>query len=105
MRVILIKLQCITYFMEIISFRIDKKLKARMDRLRHINWSELLRRYVESVVEQEEQRLRSRRDPVAIKRAVEEMDRLAKISEGSNWIGEEEVIKWRRRRFSYSMQA
>jgi len=64
-----------------------------------------LRRYVESVVEQEERKLRSAKDPLAIKRAVEEMDRLAKISEGSGWIAEEEVIRWRRRRFSYSTQA
>ncbi len=64
-----------------------------------------MRRYVESVVEQEERKLRSAKDPLAIKRAVEEMDRLAKISEGSGWIAEEEVIRWRRRRFSYSTQA
>ena len=89
----------------IVSFRVDKKLKARMDRLRHINWSELLRRYVESVVEQEERRLRASRDLAAMKRAVEEMDRLAKLCEGSKWIGEEEVIRWRRRRFSYLTQA
>ncbi|MEM1976940.1 MAG: VapB-type antitoxin [Nitrososphaerota archaeon] len=91
--------------MSVVSFRVDKRLKARMDRLRHINWSELLRRYVESVVEQEERKLRSAKDPLAIKRAVEEMDRLAKISEGSGWIAEEEVIRWRRKRFSYSTQA
>ncbi len=91
--------------MDTVSFRVNKRLKARMDKLRHINWSELLRKYVESIVEQEEQKLRSRKDPLAIKRAVEEMDRLAKISEGSNWIAEGEVIKWRKRRFSYSMQA
>ncbi|MEM2189646.1 MAG: VapB-type antitoxin [Nitrososphaerota archaeon] len=91
--------------MSVVSFRVDKRLKARMDRLRHINWSELLRRYVESVVEQEERKLRSAKDPLAIKRAVEEMNRLAKISEGSGWIAEEEVIRWRRRRFSYSTQA
>lgn len=91
--------------MSTVSFRVDRKLKARMDRLRHINWSELLRRYVEGVVEQEERKLRSQRNPAAIKRAIEEMDRLAKISMGSNWIAEEEVIKWRKRRFSYSMQA
>ncbi|MCX8193643.1 MAG: hypothetical protein N3G77_07540 [Nitrososphaeria archaeon] len=91
--------------MSVVSFRIDKKLKSRMDRLRHINWSELLRRYVESVVEQEEQKLKPKRDPSVIKRAVEEMDRLARISEGSGWIAEEEVVKWRRKRYSYLMQA
>ncbi|MEM2747359.1 MAG: hypothetical protein QXQ48_09475, partial [Nitrososphaerota archaeon] len=63
--------------MSVISFRVDKRLKARIDRLRHINWSELLRRYVETVVEQEEQRMRSTKDVTAIKRAIEEMDRLA----------------------------
>ena len=89
----------------IVSFRVDKKLKAKMDRLRHINWSELLRRYVKSVVEQEERRLRASRDLAAMKRAVEEMDRLARLCEGSKWIGEEEVIRWRRRRFSYLTQA
>ncbi|MEM4235231.1 MAG: hypothetical protein QXU75_08805, partial [Candidatus Methanomethylicaceae archaeon] len=66
--------------MSVISFRVDKRLKARIDRLRHINWSELLRRYVETVVEQEEQRMRSTKDVTAIKRAIEEMDRLAKLS-------------------------
>lgn len=91
--------------MSIVSFRIDKKLKSRMNRLRHINWSELLRKYVESVVEQEEQKLKPKRDPLVIRKAVEEMDRLAKISEGSEWVAEEEVIKWRRKRFSYLMQA
>jgi hypothetical protein len=88
-----------------ISFRVDKRLKARVDRLRHINWSELLRKYVEAVVEQEEQKQRPRRDPLTMKRAVEEMDRLAKITEGSDWIAADEVIKWRRRRFSYLTQA
>ncbi len=60
---------------------------------------------METVVEQEEKRLRPRRDPVAIERAIEEMDRLAKLSAGSEFIGEEEVIKWRRKRFSYLTQA
>ena len=89
----------------IVSFRVDKRLKARMDRLRHINWSELLRRYIETVVEQEEMRLRPARDQAAIKRAIEEMDRLAKLSAGSGFIGEEEVVRWRRKRFSYLTQA
>ncbi|GBC71181.1 hypothetical protein HRbin02_00960 [Candidatus Calditenuaceae archaeon HR02] len=102
--VILIKQRCITRHVSIISFRVDKRLKARIDRLRHINWSELLRRYVETVVEQEERRMRSTKDTTTIKRAIEEMDRLAKLSEGSGWIAEDEVIRWRRRRYSYLTQ-
>lgn len=102
--VIFIRQGRITRNVSVISFRVDKRLKARIDRLRHINWSELLRRYVETVVEQEEQRMRSTKDFTAIKRAIEEMDRLAKLSEGSDWIAEEEVVRWRRRRFSYLTQ-
>ncbi|GBC73039.1 hypothetical protein HRbin04_00435 [archaeon HR04] len=88
----------------VVTFRVDKRLKARMDRLKHINWSEMLRRYVEEVVEKEERELssrkRRRRDVSLLKRAAEEMDRLAKLSAGAEWIGEEEVRRWRRRRFS-----
>ncbi|MEM2334574.1 MAG: hypothetical protein QXK69_10155, partial [Candidatus Caldarchaeum sp.] len=65
-----------------------KRLKARIDRLRHINWSELLRRYVEAVVEQEERRMKPSKDPESIKRAIQEIDRLAVMSEGSSWIPE-----------------
>jgi len=89
----------------VISFRVDKRLKARIERLRHINWSELLRRYVEAVVEQEERRMRPSKDPEVIKRAIREMDRLAGMSEGSGWMGDEEVVRWRRRRYSYLTQA
>jgi len=86
----------------IVTFRIDKRLKARMDRLKHINWSEMLRRYVEEVVEREEMELskKRRKDVSLLKRAVEEMDRLAKLSAGAEWIGEEEIRRWRRRRLS-----
>ena len=90
---------------EVITFRISRDLKRRMDRLRHINWSELLRGYVRKVVEEEEERLRARRDPLRIKRAIEEMDMLASLSSGSGWSGAEEVLRWRRRRYSYSTQA
>lgn len=89
----------------VVSFRIDKKLKSRMDRLRHINWSELLRRYVEKVVEEEERKVRTARDPEAVRRAVEVIEALAKLSQGADWVGGEEVISWRRRRFSYLTQA
>lgn len=86
----------------IVTFRIDKRLKARMDRLKHINWSEMLRKYVEEVVEREEMELskKRRKDVSLLKRAVEEMDRLAKLSAGAEWIGEEEIRRWRRRRLS-----
>ena len=90
---------------EIVSFRITRKLKQRMSRLRHINWSELLRAAVERSVEEEERKLRPERDPVRVEGAVAEMDRLAGLGEGSKWVGAEEVIRWRKKRYSYSTRA
>jgi len=86
---------------EVVTFRVNRRLKARMEMLRHINWSELLRSYVERVVEDEERRLRPRRDHARMMRAVEEMERLARLAEGTGWLGSEEVIRWRRKRYSY----
>jgi len=72
-----------------------------MSRLRHINWSELLRAAVERSVEEEERKLRPERDPVRVEGAVAEMDRLAGLAEGSKkWVGAEEVIRWRKKRYS-----
>ena len=95
-------MQCITSNVsEIVSFRITRKLKQRMSRLRHINWSELLRAAVERSVEEEERKLRPERDPVRVEGAVAEMDRLAGLAEGSKkWVGAEEVIRWRKKRYS-----
>jgi len=76
-----------------------------MSRLRHINWSELLRAAVERSVEEEERKLRPKRDSVRIEGAVAEMDRLAGLGEGSKWVGAEEVIRWRKKRYSYSTRA
>ncbi len=90
---------------EVVTFRVSKSLKTRMNRLRHVNWSELLRRTLEDSVEEEEKRVAPERDPEKMRRGVEEMDRVAKISKGSGWAGAEEVIRWRRERYSYSTQA
>jgi hypothetical protein len=89
----------------IVTFRVSKTLKERMDKLRHINWSELLRATVERTIDEEERKLDLKRDRVRMKRAVEEMDRLARLAEGSQWIGAEEAIRWRRKRYSYLTQA
>ncbi|MGI0081485.1 MAG: hypothetical protein ACRECH_17935 [Nitrososphaerales archaeon] len=90
---------------EVVTFRVTKRLKERMGRLRHINWSELLRSYAEDMVSREENRIAIVRDPQRIERAIQEMDRLTKVARDSGWVGSEEVIKWRKRRYSYSTQA
>ena len=89
----------------VVTFRVGKRLKERMNRLRHVNWSELLRTAVEQSVAEEERRRTVKRDPGRMRMAVEEMDRLARLAEGSEWVGAAEVIEWRRKRYSYLTQA
>ncbi len=37
-----------------ITIRIPKELKERMDKLRHVNWSEVIRRAIEEKIREEE---------------------------------------------------
>ena len=79
----------------VISFRVDRELKERMDRLRHVNWSEIVRRAIYEVVVREEARLRSK-DPERLRRALVRSEKLSRQVEG--WSGVEEVRRWRERR-------
>ena len=90
---------------EVVTFRVGRKLKQRMASLSHINWSELLRNYTENAVSMEESKLAKSIDPQRMDWAIREMNRLAKIASGSQWTGSEEVIKWRKKRYSYSTRA
>lgn len=38
----------------VVSFRIDERIKRKMEELRHINWSEVVRRAIMEVIEREE---------------------------------------------------
>ena len=41
---------CIVYiYYEVISFQVKRELKEKMERLRHINWSEVVRRAIEAI--------------------------------------------------------
>ncbi|BES82184.1 hypothetical protein PABY_17510 [Pyrodictium abyssi] len=42
----------------VVSFRIDRKLKEKMDKLKHINWSEVVRRAIYETIAREEAKLR-----------------------------------------------
>ena len=76
----------------IVSFRIDKELKKRMDRLKHINWSEVVRQAIHEVVVREEAKIRGK-DLTKIKRAVLKSKELSRRIEG--WSSVEEIRKWR----------
>jgi len=82
--------------MAIVNFRVDEETKRRMEKLRHLNWSELLRTYVEEVVSAEEKRLPVERDRSLVEEGVREIEELRSSPEG--WSGAEVVIEWRRAR-------
>ena len=79
----------------VISFRIDKKLKKRMDKLRHINWSEIVRKAISEVVAREEARMRGK-DIERLKNAALKSEGISRRIEG--WSGVEEIRRWRERR-------
>ena len=76
----------------VVSFRIDKELKERMDRLKHINWSEVVRRAIREVVALEEAKLR-RKDVVRLRRAALRSEELSRRVKG--WSSVEEIRRWR----------
>lgn len=83
--------------MSIVSFRVGKELKRRMDRLRHVNWSEVLRRHLAEAVREEERKVARKKDLNGIRRASREID-LLRAKSGSGWNGAAEVRKWRKLR-------
>ena len=80
----------------VVSFRIDEKLKKRMERLKHINWSDIVRKAIQETIEREEERLRRRKDIQRIREALARNIALERKVEG--WSSVEEIRKWRERR-------
>ncbi len=83
--------------MAIVNFRVDEETKKRMERLKHLNWSELLRAHVNEVITEEEKRLAVKKDRSLIKEGIEEINELRERSP-EGWSGAEVVIQWRRAR-------
>jgi len=79
----------------VVSFRIDKKLKERMDRLKHINWSEVIRRVIVETIRREEARLRGKNYD-RMRWASLKTEELRRHVEG--WSSVEEIRKWREKR-------
>ena len=80
--------------MVVVSFRISEELKRRMEELKHINWSEVVRRAIAEVVEREELKMR-RKDLSRIRSAIIRAERLSRRVEG--WSSVEELRRWRER--------
>ena len=79
----------------VLSFRISRKLKERMDKLKYINWSEVIRRAIYEVIVHEEAKLRGK-DIERIKRAVLKSEEFSRRIEG--WNSVEEIRRWREKR-------
>ncbi len=75
----------------VISFRISKELKEKMDRLKHINWSEVVRRAIVEEIRRQEMLLS--RDPERALRASMLIDSLRRKAPG--WNSVEEIRRWR----------
>jgi len=50
------KIQAEGWVLPVVSVRISEETKRRMEKLRHINWSEVIRKAILKVIEEEEDR-------------------------------------------------
>ena len=78
-----------------ISFRVRRELKEKMEKLRHINWSEVVRKAIEDTIRREESKLRNK-DRARMKAAALRTDQLRR--EISGWSSVEEIRRWREAR-------
>ncbi len=83
----------------VVSFRIDERIKRKMEELRHINWSEVVRRAIMEVIEREERLRKVGKDRERLRRAALETDRLSRSV--PRWSSVEEIRRWREERKMY----
>ncbi len=80
---------------EVVSFRVSRELKRKMRELKHINWSEVVRKAIAEVIAREEAYRRGK-DFERMRKALAETDALSRRVEG--WSGVEEIRRWREKR-------
>ncbi len=78
----------------VVSFRIDKELKEKMEKLKHVNWSEVVRRAIYETVKREEEKMR-KKDVDKIKLSVLKIKEIRRSVDG--WSSTEEIRRWRER--------
>lgn len=77
--------------MTTMSTKIPEKLKKRVDKLPHINWSEVMRLSIIRKVEEEEEKM-IRRDRNSIERSLQIISKIRRKAQGNTT---EELRKWR----------
>ena len=91
-RIIYITVYCIIFIMvEVVSARVDEDTRRRMKRLRHVNWSEVVRMAIKEKIREEESRREV--DPFEVEEALKLMDSVRRPRPGFD--GTEEIRKWR----------
>ena len=76
--------------MPIITVRVDEETKRMMDRLRHINWSEVIRRAIRKKIREEMRRNIDRRRLLEAYKLTEKLRR-----ECPGWDSVREIRRWR----------
>ena len=79
--------------MKVVSVKVDDYTKAKMEKLREVNWSEVIRRAIMERIELEES-LHTEIDKRRAIHASEEMEKIRQKTSGK-WSGVEEIRKWR----------
>ena len=77
--------------MPTMSVKIPETLKKRIEKLAHINWSEVMRSAIIKRVEEEEKRIRDR-DQKMIDQSSQKMDQLRRNAQGNTT---KELRAWR----------
>jgi len=78
---------------EVVSSRVDEETRRKMKRLRHVNWSEVMR---QAIIEKIEEETRRDVDPNEINEAIRLMEEVRRPRGDFN--GTEESRRWRDRR-------
>lgn len=78
--------------MEVVSVKVDRKIKQKMKKLSNVNWSEVIRRAIIVKIGEEEMKGVSI-DAEMLSEAASLTDKIRRSSKG--WSSVEEIRKWR----------
>jgi metal-responsive CopG/Arc/MetJ family transcriptional regulator len=79
-------------FMDVVSVKVDKKVKDKMKKLSNVNWSEIIRQALAKKIQEEESKVRIF-DTESLQEAAAITDRMRKASK--RWNSTEEIRRWR----------
>lgn len=81
--------------MEVVSIKVDRRLREKMRKMAHVNWSEVIRSALASKVEEEEAKQRTI-DSAMLQEAADLASALRKSrSATAGWNSTEEIRRWR----------